>query len=157
MLHAFSELFHFIKPAGWVKFSRALTYQFPVYSMSSNEGYHNRIEPGAGGDDRPSGSGSDSAGGSARGSTASASQSKQLHEQMLNETTYLKPSKQAYFSDEKVLIPDDESVNVSDNNLININTIITCLFRRIGRFQFSQAVGLHGTRFSHVYCVSRSR
>lgn len=122
-----SELFHFMKSARWVKFSWAQINQLLVYSMSSNEGYHNRIEPGAGGDDRPSGSGSGTAIGSARGSTASASHSKQLHEQMLNETTYLKPSKQAYFSDEKVLIPDDESVNVSDNNLINMNKIITCL------------------------------
>lgn len=97
--------------------------------MSSNEGYHNKIEPGAGGDDRPSGSGTGSGSGSARGSTASAgaSHSRQLHEQMLNETTYLKPSKQAYFSDEKVLIPDDDRTNVSDNNSINMNTIITCI------------------------------
>lgn len=98
--------------------------------MSSNEGYHNKIEPGAGGDDRPSGSGTGSGSGSARGSTASAgaSHSRQLHEQMLNETTYLKPSKQAYFSDEKVLIPDDDRTNVSDHNSINMNTIITCIW-----------------------------
>jgi len=81
--------------------------------MSLNEGYHNKIEPGAGsaGDDQASGSGT----GSARGSSASdgPSHSKQLHQQILNETTYLKPSKQAYFSDEKVLIPDDDRTNVS--------------------------------------------
>ncbi|XP_034114030.2 protein Malvolio isoform X2 [Drosophila nasuta] len=80
--------------------------------MSLNEGYHNKIEPGAGsaGDDQASGSGN----GSARGSTAGdgPSHSTQMHQQMLNETTYLKPSKQAYFSDEKVLIPDDDRTNI---------------------------------------------
>lgn len=78
--------------------------------MSLNEGYHNKIEPGAAraGDDQASGSGS------ARGSTAEGpSSSKELHQQILNETTYLKPSKQAYFSDEKVLIPEDDRTNVS--------------------------------------------
>jgi len=71
--------------------------------MSSNEAYH---EPGAGGD----GPG-ESAGGSGGGSQRS---SHLHHQQILNETTYLKPAaKQAYFSDEKVLIPDDDRTNVS--------------------------------------------
>lgn len=105
-----------------------------LFSMSSNEGYHNKIEPGAGGDDQPSGSVS----GSTRGSTASAGtiHNRQLHEQILNETTYLKPSKQAYFSDEKVLIPDDDRTNVSDHNLINMSIIINCilLYRSVSVF-----------------------
>jgi len=82
-----------------------------IFRMSLNEGYHNKIEPGAGsaGDDQASGSGSVRNSAAGDGPTTS----KELHQQILNETTYLKPSKQAYFSDEKVLIPDDERTNVS--------------------------------------------
>lgn len=82
--------------------------------MSLNEGYHNRIEPGAAsaGDDQASGSGSTRG---SNGNAAAAAHSAQLHQQMLSENTYLKPSKQAYFSDEKVLIPDDDRTNVSSN------------------------------------------
>ncbi|XP_032595795.1 protein Malvolio isoform X1 [Drosophila grimshawi] len=81
--------------------------------MASNEGYHNKIEPGAAGagDEQASGSGYNSARGS-NGSAAAAGNSRQLHQQVLDENTYLKPSKQAYFSDEKVLIPDDERLNI---------------------------------------------
>ncbi|XP_017847825.1 protein Malvolio isoform X2 [Drosophila busckii] len=76
--------------------------------MSSNEAYHNRIEPGAGdaGDDQPSGSNRRSNGSSSAAGAAAH------NKQLFNETTYLKPSKQAYFSDEKVLIPEDESTNI---------------------------------------------
>lgn len=85
------------------------------FSMSSNEGYHNKIEPGGGsaGDEQSSSSGARGSHGSA--ASAAAANSTQLHQQILNENTYLKASKQAYFSDEKVLIPDDDRTNVSKN------------------------------------------
>ncbi|XP_068157357.1 protein Malvolio isoform X1 [Drosophila tropicalis] len=77
--------------------------------MSSNEAYHRTIDPGAGGDsinrDQPSGSNGNGPSSSRGGNN--------VLQNNLNETTYLKPAaKQAYFSDEKVLIPDDERSNV---------------------------------------------
>ncbi|XP_034662590.1 protein Malvolio isoform X2 [Drosophila subobscura] len=74
--------------------------------MSSNEAYHKNVEPGAGGDGPSGSSGSNGA--------AGGSHSNQLHhQQILNETTYLKPAaKQAYFSDEKVLIPEDDHTSM---------------------------------------------
>ncbi|XP_002073816.3 protein Malvolio isoform X2 [Drosophila willistoni] len=77
--------------------------------MSSNEAYHRTIDPGAGGDtnnrEQPSGSNGNGPSSSRGGN--------QVLQNNLNETTYLKPAaKQAYFSDEKVLIPDDERSNI---------------------------------------------
>ncbi|XP_030373786.1 protein Malvolio isoform X2 [Scaptodrosophila lebanonensis] len=87
--------------------------------MSSNEAYRSRNMETSG-SSGASTSGNAGAGGighddsynpAASGSSNSSRNNKQTN--ILNENTYLKPaSKQAYFSDEKVLIPDDEHTNV---------------------------------------------